>query len=121
MTEPRGPVVAPGDTVEGRYRVIKPLDEGGMGELLLFVVPSPGATVDDAVLGRLRSALRTECSPRHVPDEILEVPEVPYTISGKKMEAPVKRILSGVAPSEAANRDTMRNPESLDYFASLTL
>lgn len=94
-------------------------DEGGMGELLLFVVPAPGATVDDAVLGRVRSALRTELSPRHVPDDIIVVSGIPRTLTGKKLEAPVKRILRGDAAEKVASRDALADPGALDAFVAL--
>src|SRR3546814_6297181 len=68
---------------------------------------------------RIRQILRDECSPRHVPDEIIAVPDIPYTISGKKMETPVKKILTGTPPDKAANLSAMRNPDSLDYYAEL--
>ncbi len=94
-------------------------DEGGMGELLLFVVPSPGATVDDSVVGRLRAALRSELSPRHVPDDIIVVSGIPRTLTGKKLEAPVKRILRGEAAEKVASRDALADPAALDGFVAL--
>jgi acetoacetyl-CoA synthetase len=94
-------------------------DEGGMGELLLFVVPSPGAMVDDSVVGRLRAALRSELSPRHVPDDIIVVSGIPRTLTGKKLEAPVKRILRGEAAEKVASRDALADPAALDGFVAL--
>jgi acetoacetyl-CoA synthetase len=94
-------------------------DEGGMGELLLFVVGSPGAAVDDEVLGRLRTALRTELSPRHVPDDIVVVSGIPRTLTGKKLEAPVKRLLRGEAAEKVASRDSLADPGALDAFVAL--
>lgn len=94
-------------------------DEGGMGELLLFVVASGGATVDDALLGRLRSALRGELSPRHVPDDIIVVSGIPRTLTGKKLEAPVKRILRGESAEKVASRDALADPGALDAFVAL--
>jgi acetoacetyl-CoA synthetase len=94
-------------------------EEGGMGELLLFVVPAPGATVDDDVLARLRAALRGELSPRHVPDDILVVSGIPRTLTGKKLEAPVKRILRGEAAEKVASRDALADPAALDAFVAL--
>ena len=93
--------------------------EGGPGRLLLFVAPVPGASVDDELRARIGAALRTELSPRHVPDQILEVPGVPRTLSGKKLEVPVKRILTGADPDVAASRGSLANPEVLDAYASL--
>jgi acetoacetyl-CoA synthetase len=97
------------------------LDDGGvgLGRLLLFVALSPGATLDDALRGRIVTALRTNLSPRHVPDRIEAVPAVPRTLSGKKLEVPVKRILSGADPDQAAARGAMANPESLNFFEHL--
>ncbi len=90
--------------------------EGGPGRLVLFVAPAPGCVVDDALRDRLRSALRTELSPRHVPDEIHEVPGVPRTLSGKKLEVPVKRILAGADPDAAASRGSLADPSVLDAY-----
>jgi acetoacetyl-CoA synthetase len=90
---------------------------GGPGRLLLFVTPAAGARLDDDLRARLVRALRTELSPRHVPDEIHEVPGVPRTLSGKKLEVPVKRILAGTDPDAAASRGSLANPEVLDAYA----
>jgi acetoacetyl-CoA synthetase len=90
---------------------------GGPGRLLLFVTPAAGARLDDDLRARLVRALRTELSPRHVPDEIHEVPGVPRTLSGKKLEVPVKRILTGTDPDAAASRGSLVNPEVLDAYA----
>jgi acetoacetyl-CoA synthetase len=90
---------------------------GGPGRLLLFVTPAAGARLDDDLRARLVRALRTELSPRHVPDEIHEVPGVPRTLSGKKLEVPVKRILTGTDPDAAASRGSLANPEVLDAYA----
>jgi acetoacetyl-CoA synthetase len=92
---------------------------GGPGRLLLFVSPAAGARLDDDLRSRLVTALRTELSPRHVPDEIHEVPGVPRTLSGKKLEVPVKRILAGADPDVAASRGSLANPEVLDAYSSL--
>ena len=92
--------------------------EGGPGRLLLFVAPAPGVVLDDDLRGRIATALRTELSPRHVPDEIREVPGVPRTLSGKKLEVPVKRILAGADPDVAASRGSLANPEVLDAYVS---
>jgi acetoacetyl-CoA synthetase len=94
--------------------------DGGPGRLLLFVAPVDGAVLDDDLRARIARALRTELSPRHVPDEIHEVPGVPRTLSGKKLEVPVKRILGGAAPDAAASRGSLANPEVLDAYAGLT-
>ncbi|GAB3170205.1 acetoacetate--CoA ligase [Telluribacter humicola] len=93
--------------------------EDGSGYMPLFVVLAPDAVLTDELRSRINQELRTQFSPRHVPDAILEIHEVPYTISGKKLEAPVKKILMGHDPSRVVSRDTMRNPESLDYFVEM--
>lgn len=93
------------------------LDEAD--RLLLFVVLAPGATLDDDLRGEIRRALRTSLSPRHVPDEIHQVPAVPRTLSGKKLEVPVKRILTGTPLDVAAATGALANPASLTPFTTL--
>jgi acetoacetyl-CoA synthetase len=92
--------------------------EGGVGELLLFVQLAPGASLDDDLVARIKGALRTELSPRHVPDVIEAVPVVPRTLSGKKLEVPVKRILDGVPAEVAASAGSLSDPTALDWFAT---
>ncbi len=87
--------------------------------LLLFVALSPGGTLDDAMRTTIARELRTKLSPRHVPDEIDAVPAVPRTLSGKKLEVPVKRILTGTDPDLAAARGSLADPTSLDAFAAM--
>ena len=87
--------------------------------LLLFVVPGPDASVDDELRSRIVAELRTALSPRHVPDEIVAVPSIPRTLSGKKLEVPVKRILTGTPPEVAASRGSLADPTSLDAFVEL--
>lgn len=91
--------------------------ENGGGVISLFVVLHNGNELTDDLKASIKQALRTQYSPRHVPDTIEQVSDIPYTISGKKMEAPVKKILMGMDPAKVANPDTMRNPESLRGFA----
>jgi acetoacetyl-CoA synthetase len=86
----------------------------------LFVRLSENSNLDEALKKRICAALRTECSPRHVPDEIYAVDQIPMTLTGKKLEVPVKKILMGVPADKAANPGAMANPESLDYFTDLT-
>jgi len=93
--------------------------EGGPGELLLFVVLADGLSLDDAIRARIARELRTNLSPRHVPDEIFQVRSVPRTLSAKKLEVPVKRILTGTPLESAAAPGALANPESLDAFAEL--
>mgnify|MGYP000858731472 CR=1 FL=1 len=90
--------------------------ETGGGIISLFVVLGNGQGLTEELKTDIKQALRSQYSPRHVPDIIQQVTDIPYTISGKKMEAPVKKILMGMDPSKVANPDTMRNPESLKQF-----
>jgi acetoacetyl-CoA synthetase len=90
--------------------------DGGPGRLLLFVAPASGVAVDDELRMRIAKVLRAELSPRHVPDEIHAVPGVPRTLSGKKLEVPVKRILQGVDLELAASRGSLANPDVLDAY-----
>jgi len=111
------------------YRVVEAFDEiadslvvdtgklGQEGRLLLFVVLAEGARLDDDLVRRLGAALRSELSPRHVPDEVREVPGVPRTLSGKKLEVPVRKMLLGTPVDQAANLDALANPEVLEHFA----
>jgi acetoacetyl-CoA synthetase len=93
--------------------------EGTAGAIVLFVVLRGGAKLDPALSGRIAAQLREDCSPRHVPDEIRQAPEVPRTLSGKLLEVPVKRILLGADPAKAASRESLANPEALDWFVAL--
>jgi acetoacetyl-CoA synthetase len=85
----------------------------------LFVVLREGAELDDDLRGEIARRVRTQCSPRHVPDEVFEIAEVPRTLSGKVLEVPVKRILMGTSAEKAASRDSLANPEALDYFTEM--
>ena len=85
----------------------------------LFVQMAKGAVLDDAKCAEIVRRLRVERSPRHVPDEIVEVPEVPVTLTGKKMEVPVRKLMLGLPLAKAASRDSARNPAALDWFADL--
>jgi acetoacetyl-CoA synthetase len=94
-------------------------DEGGAGELVLFVVlADSGRELDDELTARIKGALRRELSPRHVPDTVVAVPAVPRTFTGKKLEAPVKRIMLGARPEEVASRDALLDPSAIDAFAA---
>jgi acetoacetyl-CoA synthetase len=93
------------------------LEEGDV--LVLFVALREGAVLDDALIARIRADVRRSLSPRHVPDRILEVPRIPRTLSGKKLEVPVKRILSGTPPDLAASRGSLADPTSLEPFVEL--
>lgn len=85
----------------------------------LFVVLAPGAELDDALRDRIREAIRTGASPRHVPDEITEVPAVPHTRTGKKLEVPVKRLLQGAPAEQVANPAAVDNPDLIEHYARL--
>ena len=71
---------------------------------------------DDELVSGIRQRIRVDCSPRHVPDEIHAIPEIPRTLSGKILEVPVKRILMGEPPERVASRDALANPQALDWF-----
>jgi acetoacetyl-CoA synthetase len=92
---------------------------GGSGELLLFVVPADGVAIDDELRARIASQLRDELSPRHVPDRIVAVPAIPRTLTGKKLETPVKRLLRGEMPEQVASRGSLADPAALDAFVAL--
>ncbi len=91
---------------------------GGNFYMPLFVKLNEGATLTDELKKKINAKLRSDYSPRHIPDEIYQVEEIPYTLTGKKMEVPVRKILMGVEVEKAANRDAMSNPASLDWFVN---
>jgi acetoacetyl-CoA synthetase len=113
------------------YRAVLDVDEvldalvvdlpraGTDGWMPLFVVLREGAELDDDLVAEIRKRVREDCSPRHVPNEIRQIAEVPRTLSGKVLEVPVKRILMGTPVAEAASRESLANPEALDYFVEL--
>jgi len=113
------------------YRVVEGLPEvldslvidleglGGQSYMPLFVVLREGHQLDAALTHKIKGAIRAALSPRHVPDEIYTIPEVPRTLSGKKLEVPVKKILTGVPVDRAANPDSLKNPELLPFFVTL--
>jgi len=92
---------------------------GTDGWMPLFVVLGEGESLTDELIAQIRRRIREDCSPRHVPDEIRQIPEVPRTLSGKVLEVPVKRILTGTPPEQAASRESLANPQALDYFVAL--
>jgi acetoacetyl-CoA synthetase len=85
----------------------------------LFVVLRDGADLDEALIKRIATGIRSDCSPRHVPNEVFAISEVPRTLSGKVLEVPVKKILMGTPIEKAASRDSLANPAALDYFVEL--
>jgi acetoacetyl-CoA synthetase len=113
------------------YRVVEDIPEvldslvidlEGLGRasyMPLFVVLKPGHTLDDALKDTIRQRIRSALSPRHIPDEIFVIPEVPRTLNGKKLEVPIKKLFLGVPVQQAANPDSMGNPHTIDYFVEL--
>jgi acetoacetyl-CoA synthetase len=85
----------------------------------LFVVMQEGHVLDDEIKKKINTTIRSEYSPRHVPDEIIAVPDIPYTISGKKTETPVKKVLMGKDPKEVVNAGALKNPASMEFFITL--
>jgi len=107
------------------YRAVLTLDEvvdalvvDIKDHMSLFVVLREGASLDDDLKKRMAAQIRTICSPRHVPDEVHAIAEVPRTLSGKVLEVPVKKILMGVPVEQAASRESLANPAALDYFVN---
>jgi acetoacetyl-CoA synthetase len=88
--------------------------------MILFVVLAPGAALDEELRARIARRIREDCSPRHVPNEILQIEQVPRTLSGKALEVPIKKILMGTPPREAASIDSLADPRALDYFVELS-
>jgi acetoacetyl-CoA synthetase len=107
------------DVVQDALVVDVPEREGsGDAWMPLFVVLVEGEELTPDLVTALRSRIRGECSPRHVPDEIVAVREIPRTLSGKILEVPVKRLLMGGAPDTVVSRDALANPAALDWFVS---
>jgi acetoacetyl-CoA synthetase len=113
------------------YRVVEEMPEvedslvvhledpaGGNGELILFVVPTAGADLDDLLRASIARELRTALSPRHVPDAVVAMPAVPRTRTGKKLELPAKRILQGRSLDEVATADSLADPHALDAYVA---
>ena len=110
------------------YRCMESIDEvddalivnldlpGGTFFMPLFVKLASGTALDSTIEEKIRNTLRDSYSPRHVPEKIYQVEDIPYTLTGKKMEVPVRNILLGIPANKAANRNVMSNPASLDYF-----
>jgi acetoacetyl-CoA synthetase len=88
-------------------------------KMILFVVLADGVTLDEDLERAIKTAIREDCSPRHVPNEIRQIEQVPRTLSGKVLEVPVKRILTGTPPEQAASRESLADPAALDYFVEL--
>jgi acetoacetyl-CoA synthetase len=87
--------------------------------MALFVALDGGAALDDAARSAIVEAIRTGTSPRHVPDEVVQVPAIPRTLTGKKLEVPIKRLFMGADPETTLNRNAVADPEALDAFVEL--
>jgi acetoacetyl-CoA synthetase len=109
-------VLAVDDVVDA---LVVDVPRDGRDWMPLFVVLREGASLSDDLIAEIRRRIREDCSPRHVPDEIRQIDEVPRTLSGKVLEVPVKRILMGTPPEAAASRESLANPSALDYFIHL--
>jgi acetoacetyl-CoA synthetase len=99
--------------------LIVDVQKDGEDHMPLFVVLKEGAELDDELADKIKKNIRETTSPRHVPDEVMAVPDIPRTLNGKKLEVPVKKILSGTPPEEAVSKDSLANPDSLDTFVEL--
>lgn len=98
------------------------IDLEGLGQqsfMPLFVVLRPGIELDDNLRNTIRQRIRMYLSPRHIPDHIYAIPDIPRTLSGKKLEVPIKKLFLGVPLEKAANLDSLKNPESLQFFVEL--
>jgi acetoacetyl-CoA synthetase len=110
------------------YRVVEALPEvlsslvvdleylGRPSYMALFVVLRPGMSLEPSLEDRIASAVRVQLTPRHVPSEIIEAPDVPRTLTGKKLELPIKKLLLGQSPDRVLNRDALANPECIDWY-----
>ena len=92
---------------------------GTDGELLLFVVLREDESLSDEVRAKIAATIRRTLSPRHVPDEVFAIAEVPRTLNGKKLEVPIKKILNGDDPRQAVSFDALGNPEAIQPFIAL--
>ena len=90
--------------------------EGTDGWMPLFVVLAEGVELDEELRKAIAARIRSDCSPRHVPNDVFVIAEVPRTLSGKVLEVPIKRILTGTPPEQAASRESLANPEAFDWF-----
>jgi acetoacetyl-CoA synthetase len=113
------------------YRVVEDLPEvvdclavdleglGGASYMPLFVVLAEGVALDEALQARIKARIRSDVSPRHVPDAIFAIPAVPRTLNGKKLEVPIRKILLGTPVEQAVSQGSLGNPEALEYFVAL--
>ncbi|PEB51748.1 acetoacetate--CoA ligase [Bacillus pseudomycoides] len=113
------------------YRVVESLDDimeslvvdlellGRKSCMLIFVVLKPGVNMSDELKETIKAEIKEKVSPRFVPDEVYEVEQIPKTLSGKKLEVPIRKILLGFPPEKVVNQGSMANPESLNFFIEL--
>jgi acetoacetyl-CoA synthetase len=85
----------------------------------LFVQLAPGAVLDQTLLDRIKRTIRENLSPRHIPDEVIEVPGIPHTLTGKRIEVPVKRLLQGTPLEKAVNPGSIDNLDLLHFYEDL--
>jgi len=89
---------------------------GGEFFMPMFLQLVEGQSFTEELINKVKGELRSKCSPRHVPDKIIAIDQVPYTLTGKKMEVPVRKLLMGWPLEKAGSRDVMKNPEAIDFF-----
>ena len=94
--------------------------EGGEYYMPLFVKMKENDSLDEQVIKKIKQTIKKEYTPRHIPDQIIAVPDIPYTISGKKTEMPIKKILMGQDIDQSMNKDALKNPEAIRFFIELS-
>ncbi len=94
--------------------------EDGEDIMPLFVMLETDTMVDEELKSRIKKELRTKCSPRHIPTEVVAVPDIPHTLSGKKMEVPIKKLLTGMKQADSISMDAIRNPEAMKHFITIS-
>jgi acetoacetyl-CoA synthetase len=109
-------VLAADDVVEALVVDVPPADGSGDSWMPLFVVLADARILNDELRTQIRQRVRRDCSPRHVPDDIVQVAQIPRTLTGKVLEVPVKKLLMGMDPDTVASRDALANPAALDWF-----
>ena len=109
-----------GDITNLKDSLVLNLEKNDGGDVMpIFVVLNDGVELTSELKSEINNTLKSKCSPRHVPDMILQAPDLPYTLSGKKMEVPIKKILMGMDASKSMTKDSMRNPEAIDHFKQM--
>ena len=99
--------------------IVNFIDKNGADRMPLFVKLREAVELDEELVKTIKTTIRQSTSPRHVPDTVLAISDIPYTISGKKMETPVKKILEGADPASVVKKDAMRNPQAIDQFIEI--